>query len=126
NALDKVSHSERLEVYYKYGRQLVKLAESIGRLVLAMREMTRLAGFTARVTELIDVLKDVQKGRYERTMLAGNKSTGGPLELAEGLTDEDLADDDSKVVPGKSHRAAQDFGFSPNTGKVRGFNRSLG
>jgi len=48
---------------------LVKLAEAIGRLVLAGREMTRLAGFTARVTELIKVLKDLNEGHYVRTMI---------------------------------------------------------
>lgn len=48
---------------------LVKLAEAIGRLVLAGREMTRLAGFTARVTQLITVLKDLNDGRYQRTMV---------------------------------------------------------
>lgn len=48
---------------------LVKLAEAIGRLVLAGREMSRLAGFTARVTELMVVLKDVNDGHYQRTMV---------------------------------------------------------
>ena len=48
---------------------LVKLAEAIGRLVLAGREMTRLAGFTERVRELMMVLKDLNKGTYQRTML---------------------------------------------------------
>ena len=48
---------------------LVKLAEAIGRLVLAGRELTRLAGFTARVTELLTVLKDLNNGRYQRTMV---------------------------------------------------------
>ena len=56
--------------YYKSGRMLVKLAEAIGRLVLAGRELTRLAGFTARVTELLTVLKDLNHGRYERTMVS--------------------------------------------------------
>jgi len=62
--------SERLEEYYKSGRMLVKLAEAIGRLVLAGRELTRLAGFTARVTELLTVLKDLNNGRYQRTMVS--------------------------------------------------------
>uniref|UniRef100_A0A0K8VF60 ATP-binding cassette sub-family D member 3 n=1 Tax=Bactrocera latifrons TaxID=174628 RepID=A0A0K8VF60_BACLA len=60
---------QRLQAYYTYGRMLVKLAEAIGRLVLAGREMSRLAGFTARMTELIKVLGDLNKGRYERTMV---------------------------------------------------------
>jgi len=75
--------SQRLEEYYKSGRMLVKLAEAIGRLVLAGRELTRLAGFTARVTELLTVLKDLNHGRYERTMVSTEngdaKSYRGPL-----------------------------------------------
>ncbi|XP_065571942.1 ATP-binding cassette sub-family D member 3-like isoform X3 [Artemia franciscana] len=79
NPLARKSHSERLEDYYKSGRMLVKLAEAIGRLVLAGREMTRLAGYTARVTELSQVLKELNAGKYQRTMVsdatdvAGNK-----------------------------------------------------
>lgn len=48
---------------------LIKLAEAIGRLLLAGREMTRLAGFTARMSELIKVLDDLNVGRYERSMV---------------------------------------------------------
>lgn len=54
------------------GRMLVKLAEAIGRLVLAGREMTRLAGFTARVTEIMVVLDDLNKGHYVRNMIQNN------------------------------------------------------
>lgn len=51
---------------------LVKLAEAIGRLVLAGRELTKLAGFTARITQLIKVLKDLDEGSYVRTMVGEN------------------------------------------------------
>ncbi|XP_049780726.1 ATP-binding cassette sub-family D member 3 [Schistocerca cancellata] len=66
---------ERFRLYYTYGRMLVKLAEAIGRLVLAGREMTRLAGFTARVTEIMGVLKDLNQGHYERTMVSDSRKT---------------------------------------------------
>ncbi|XP_045160208.2 ATP-binding cassette sub-family D member 3-like isoform X2 [Mercenaria mercenaria] len=69
---DSSSHSERLEDYYKSGRMLVRMAEAIGRIVLAGREMTRLAGFTARITELIQVLDDLNRGKYQRTMVTSN------------------------------------------------------
>lgn len=59
------------------GRMLVKLAEAIGRLVLAGREMTRLAGFTARMTEIIGVLKDLNEGVYVRTMVNQNGVDAG-------------------------------------------------
>lgn len=70
---------QRLQAYYTYGRMLVKLAEAIGRLVLAGREMSRLAGFTARMTELISVLSELNKGKYERTMV--NNAVNGMSEI---------------------------------------------
>ncbi|XP_067310061.1 ATP-binding cassette sub-family D member 3b [Pseudorasbora parva] len=63
------TYSERLEDYYQSGRMLISLAQALGRIVLAGREMTRLSGFTARITEIQDVLKDLNSGRYERTMI---------------------------------------------------------
>ncbi|XP_036412156.1 ATP-binding cassette sub-family D member 3b [Colossoma macropomum] len=64
------SHSERLEDYYQSGRMLLSLAQALGRIVLAGREMTRLSGFTARITEIQEVLKELNSGRYERTMVS--------------------------------------------------------
>lgn len=62
---------------------LVKLAEAIGRLVLAGREMSRLAGFTSRMTELVHVLNDLNSGRYERTMVSN--SNVADVEIAPGM-----------------------------------------
>jgi ATP-binding cassette subfamily D (ALD) protein 3 len=63
---------------------LVNLAMAVGRLVLAGRELTRLAGFTARMTELIEVLNDLNAGTYKRTMVDNtsnnvNENEGTPL-----------------------------------------------
>lgn len=66
--------NHRFRSYYTYGRMLVKLAEAIGRLVLAGREMTRLAGFTARVSEIKIVLNDLKTGKYKRTMVSDFKN----------------------------------------------------
>lgn len=71
--------SDRLKNYYTYGRMLVKLAEAIGRLVLAGRELSRLAGFTSRMTELTQVLEDLNAGRYERTMVSQSASADSDL-----------------------------------------------
>lgn len=53
---------------------LVKMAEAIGRLVLAGRELTRLAGLTTRVTEIKNVLDDLNAGKYTRTMVSDYKN----------------------------------------------------
>jgi ATP-binding cassette, subfamily D (ALD), member 3 len=37
--------------------------QAVGRLILAGRELTRLAGFTARVDELCTVLSDLQEDK---------------------------------------------------------------
>eukprot|EP00051_Salpingoeca_urceolata_P015108 m.193428 g.193428 ORF g.193428 m.193428 type:complete len:343 (-) comp18293_c0_seq4:180-1208(-) len=62
------SHSQLMEDYYQSGRMLVRMSQAVGRLVLAGREVTRLAGFTVRVSELIAVIKDLNGGKYTRTM----------------------------------------------------------
>ncbi|XP_058482345.1 ATP-binding cassette sub-family D member 3a isoform X2 [Solea solea] len=64
------TQSELLEDYYQSGRMLLRMSQALGRIVLAGREMTRLSGFTARITELMKVLKELNGGKYERTMVS--------------------------------------------------------
>lgn len=64
---------------------LVKLAEAIGRLVLAGREMSRLAGFTTRMNELVHVLKDLNAGKYERTMVSNSASADTEIGVGKGI-----------------------------------------
>ncbi|KAK6013465.1 ABC transporter transmembrane region 2, partial [Ostertagia ostertagi] len=52
-----VSHLRK--EYYNSGRMMLKLAEALGRLALAGRELTRLSGFTTRVDTLLNVLGDL-------------------------------------------------------------------
>lgn len=68
------SSEHRFKYYYTYGRMLVKFSEALGLLILSSREITRLAGFTARVTEIKDVLNDLNSGKYVRTMITDSKS----------------------------------------------------
>ncbi|XP_012670628.2 ATP-binding cassette sub-family D member 3a isoform X1 [Clupea harengus] len=63
------THAELLEDYYQSGRMLLRMSQALGRIVLAGRDMSRLSGFTSRITELMKVLKELNSGRYERTMV---------------------------------------------------------
>ncbi|KAK0091950.1 hypothetical protein PV326_002479 [Microctonus aethiopoides] len=65
----------RFKNYYENGRMMVKMAEAIGRLILAGRELTRLAGFTARVTDIRRVLDELNEGKYQRTMISDTKNS---------------------------------------------------
>ncbi|KAG9276507.1 ATP-binding cassette sub-family D member 3 isoform X1 [Astyanax mexicanus] len=74
------THSELLEDYYQSGRMLLRMSQALGRIVLAGREMTRLSGFTTRITELMKVLKDLNSGKYERTMVSLSEKETDALE----------------------------------------------
>ncbi|XP_060801044.1 ATP-binding cassette sub-family D member 3 [Amyelois transitella] len=85
NLLTTGTENDRFKHYYTYGRMMVKMAEGIGRLVLSGREMNKLAGLTARVTQLRTVLEEVQRGKYTRTMVDRNAQNGnGPPTLSPG------------------------------------------
>ncbi|CAN0372824.1 unnamed protein product, partial [Hapterophycus canaliculatus] len=45
---------------------MLNLSAALGRLVLSGRELARLSGFSSRVTGLIDVIDDVNRGVYKR------------------------------------------------------------
>ncbi|XP_031622800.1 ATP-binding cassette sub-family D member 3 [Contarinia nasturtii] len=77
--------AQRLTYYYTYGRMLLKLAEALGRLVLAGRELSRLAGFTARMTELKKVLQDLNSGSYERSMISNSSSADADIAPRKGI-----------------------------------------
>jgi len=77
-ALSRDSHQRRMEFYYTSGRIMLKLVQSIGRIMLATREMSKLAGYTARMEELRTVLKDIAKGRFQRTQVAEGAVEGAP------------------------------------------------
>lgn len=110
---------QRLQSYYTYGRMLVKLAEAIGRLVLAGREMTRLAGFTARVTELIKVLDDLNKGTYERTMVnnvVNKQSDFGPGKGDMVFVDNIIKFEDVPLVTPNGDVLVKDLTFEVKSG----------
>lgn len=64
-----LSHADLMTDYQRNARMLLNLANAMGRLVLAGRELTRLAGFTSRLTDFVDVLRDVSAGHYQRSMV---------------------------------------------------------
>lgn len=79
------NQSERLTLYYTYGRMLLKLAEALGRLVLAGRELSRLAGFTSRMTELKQVLADLNNGNYQRSLVSNSSSADSDIAPSKGI-----------------------------------------
>uniref|UniRef100_A0A8C2KBA6 ATP-binding cassette sub-family D member 3 n=1 Tax=Cyprinus carpio TaxID=7962 RepID=A0A8C2KBA6_CYPCA len=69
-SLALIAFTMHLNDYYQSGRMLLRMSQALGRIVLAGREMTRLSGFTTRITELMKVLNELNSGKYERTMVS--------------------------------------------------------
>lgn len=63
---------------------LINLAKAIGRLVVSYKEVQSLAGYTALIHEMTEVLDDLSNGRYKRVMV--NASEERVNEIAVGST----------------------------------------
>ncbi|CAM9880257.1 unnamed protein product, partial [Ectocarpus sp. 13 AM-2016] len=85
------AHSTAAEVYQDYhssGRMMLKLAAALGRLVLSGRELARLSGFSSRVTGLIDVIDDANRGVFKRGQVPRSPGAAipGAADVAAGVT----------------------------------------
>ncbi|KAE9033467.1 ATP-binding cassette sub-family D member 3 [Phytophthora rubi] len=77
-----LTYAERMEDYFRSGKMMINLAEATGRLVLSGRELTRLASFTTRITEFIDVLAGLNSGGMQHSLVGGDRAgTNAELEL---------------------------------------------
>jgi ATP-binding cassette subfamily D (ALD) long-chain fatty acid import protein len=51
-------------------RILLSSSDAFGRLMFSYREITELAGYTFRVSTLLDVMDDIQAGRFEKKLVS--------------------------------------------------------
>ncbi|KAG6616583.1 ATP-binding Cassette (ABC) Superfamily [Phytophthora cinnamomi] len=75
--LADLTYAERMEDYFRSGKMMINLAEATGRLVLSGRELTRLATFTTRITEFVDVLTGLNGGGIQRSLVGGDDAGNG-------------------------------------------------
>ena len=45
-------------------------SDALGRLMYSYKEITELAGYTSRVSELLQVFDDINEGKYQKALVA--------------------------------------------------------
>lgn len=64
-------------------RLLLSASDALSRLLSTYRDLSELSGYTARVTELLDTMADVKKGRYQKLLVGGGDTRTQKGEITE-------------------------------------------
>lgn len=84
--------------YVRNSSLLINLAKSIGRIVLSYKELQSLAGYTALVYEIKEVLDDLEMGKYTRTMVTGSEKYFDKRNRGKYVIGKDIKFEDVPIV----------------------------
>lgn len=93
---------DRTQSFVTNRRLLMQSSDAFGRVMFSYKEIAQLAGYTARVCTLLDVMEDVKDGKMQKQMMTADQSrTKGVLTAAgEGIVATNMGIPRGKVVLG--------------------------
>nr|OQO27154.1 hypothetical protein B0A51_05149 [Rachicladosporium sp. CCFEE 5018]OQO28596.1 hypothetical protein B0A51_05415 [Rachicladosporium sp. CCFEE 5018] len=87
-----VGGKDRTESFITSRRLLLASSDAFGRLMFSYKEVSQLAGYTSRVSTLLEVLKDLQRGHFEK-QLVSSASTDANSAVLSGRGEEEEGED---------------------------------
>ena len=100
-ALGSSSTGDRSERYITNRRLLVSSSDAFGRLTSSYKEISQLAGYTSRVSLLLEVIEDIEKGHFEKALVSSASTEANATVLAgrgEQEEGDDIKFDDVPIV----------------------------
>jgi len=110
---------DHTESFVTNRRLLLSSSDAFGRLMFSYKEISQLAGYTSRVSSLLDVVADIQNGHFEKALVSSasiesNAAVlGGRGELEEG---EDVKFDRVPIVSPNGDVLVKALSFHINRG----------
>lgn len=76
-----VNMGDRTESFVTNRRMLLSASDAFGRVMFSYREIMELAGYTSRVSSLLDVMDDIRAGHFEKKLVssAGTENNAAVL-----------------------------------------------
>lgn len=99
---------------------LLSSSDAVGRVMFSYKEITELAGYTSRVSTLLDVLDDIQAGHFEKKLVS-SAGTGENAEVLQGrgetIESEDIEFIDVPVISPNGDVLVRNLNFSVSPGE---------
>ncbi|EAT84791.2 hypothetical protein SNOG_07325 [Parastagonospora nodorum SN15] len=76
------SMGDRTENFITNRRMLLMSSDAFGRIMFSYKEITELAGYTSRVSTLLDVIADIQAGHFEKALVSSASTDENAAVLA--------------------------------------------
>lgn len=71
---ESVMMGDRTQSFVTNRRLLMQSSDAFGRIMFSYKEIAQLAGYTSRVTLLLDVMEDIQNGKMVKQMMTADQS----------------------------------------------------
>ncbi|KAJ8517041.1 hypothetical protein ONZ45_g5740 [Pleurotus djamor] len=81
--ISTVDLGSRTEGFVTNRRLLLSSSDAFGRVMYSYKDLSELAGYTARVSQLLDAMRDVRKGKFEKSLVS-TATTGENAEILRG------------------------------------------